>query len=98
MEKRISHEPFWRINRSVLPLGITWEEAFPCVVIFMFLEVFLGDVGIPLVLAIALLFIMTILKRAHRKGALIDLIDFCLLGDHSYVQTDRSFEFFRKKR
>jgi hypothetical protein len=93
MEARAKYKPFWRINRSVLPLGITWEEALPSLCLFLFLKLFLEDFLIALILSLSQLILAAHLKRVHRSKASLDLVNRWFMGDHIYVEKSRSFKF-----
>ena len=86
MEQRSSYLPFWRINKSVLPLGIDWEDFVPSVIGYLFLQILLDDMIIPLLIASGVLVINATLKRTHRSKAFFDKIAKSLNGDHFYVE------------
>jgi hypothetical protein len=92
MEKRSSYQPFWRINKSVLPLGITWEDFWPGIFTYLGLHIFLDDMLIPLLFAISFVIFNATLKRTHRSKALVDKIYRTMNGDHFYVEKNRSFK------
>ena len=85
MESRSQFKSFWRINKSLLPIGITWEEAVPSLCGFLFLKIFLDDFILPILLAILYLIISANLKRSHRSKAAQDIFCRKLKGDHFHV-------------
>lgn len=93
MEARTHYKPYWRINKSLLPIGITWEEAVPSLCGFLFLKIFLDDFIVPIIGAILYLIISANLKRSHRGKAAQDIFFRKIKGDHFYVSKNRSFKF-----
>lgn len=86
MERRSSYQPFWRMNKSVLPLGIDWEDFLPGIFGYLLLQILLDDVLIPLFISISILVINATLKRAHRSKAFLDKFIRTTNGDHYHVE------------
>ena len=86
MELRTQHKPFWRMNRSLLPIGINWEEALPSLCWFLLLKIFLDDFLVPIIIAILYLVISASLKRTHRSKAAQDIMCRWVKGDHFNVE------------
>ncbi len=86
MDQRSFYKPLWRINKSILPLGIDWEDFLPSLIGYLFLQIFLDDVVVPLLIAICVLVINATLKRTHRPKAFLDKVSKAMNGDHHYVE------------
>lgn len=86
MDQRSFYKPLWRINKSILPLGIDWEDFLPSLIGYLFLQIFLDDVVVPLLIAISVLVINATLKRTHRSKAFFDKIIRAMNGDHHHVE------------
>ncbi len=89
MKQRLYFSPFYRINKSVLFLGLKWEDVLPAVSVFLVIQFILNDLFISFILAGFIIFISAILRRKHRQKILRDVVLSLFEKDVIYVSKDR---------
>lgn len=83
--RRLTFSPFWRINKSDLPLGMTSDDLLYTMVVFLGSYVLFSEVIIPMLMSISFLVTTTSMQITHRKGAFIDLVIHKIKGERVYV-------------
>lgn len=99
MEQRSKYKPFFRINKSVLFLGLTWEDMLPGIIIFLISQMVFKDLMICSFLAVFFIFISAVSRRKHRSKIIKDVVLSMLTEDVIYVDRSRSgFKFGHRKK
>lgn len=90
--ERNNYEPYWRMNRSVLYLGMDWRDLTYTLSVFIFCFAFFGDFIVTFIIAGSFLISVTRMKHTHRKGALFDYAVQKFIGEKVYVvEKNRGF-------
>jgi len=98
MHERPKYKPYFRINKSVLFLGLTMEDMIPGIIIFLVSQIFFKDLMVGSFLAVFFIISSAVLRRKHRTMIVKDVVISFFTKDVVYVSPNRSgFKFsFRK--
>ena len=97
LDLRSKYKPFFRINKSVLFLGLNWEDMLPGIVVFITSQIIFKDLLICSFIGVFFIFLSAILRRKHRSKILKDVALSLLTEEVIYVQRNRSIKFNRRK-
>lgn len=98
MEKRWTYKPLFRINKSVLFLGLTWEDMLPGLFIFLIFQIATKDLMICSFLSLFFVAISVTSRRKHRSKILKDLALQILTEDVIYVDRNGCFKLHLRKK
>ncbi len=98
MKNRTQYKPFFRINKSVLFLGLTWEDMLPGIIIFLISQLVFKDLMVGSFLAVFFITISAVSRRKHRSKILKDVLISMLTEDVIYVHRIRDIKFNHRKK
>lgn len=74
MDHRATYKPFNRMNKSVLFLGLTWEDMIPGLLIFVISQILTKDLFISSFFSILFILISAVYRKKHRSRILKDVL------------------------
>jgi hypothetical protein len=83
--ERNNYEPYWRINKSVLYLGMSITDLVYTLTVFIFSYSFFMDFIATFFISAFYLISVTTMKTRHRKGAFYDYVVQKFIGEKVYV-------------
>lgn len=95
MDQRSLFKPFWRINKSVMFLGIKTDDLINSLVVFLVMFLFLKDLVIPIILSLFYISCNTLMRRVYRQDALLDWFLNYFHGEVYVIKKNRSFKWNR---